>query len=169
MAEQLTTNPKQAQRNRAGKYLTFVLAEEEYGLEILTVREIIQMMGITSVPRTPDFVKGVINLRGKVVPVVDLRRKLGMDEGEQTQQTCIIVVNIGSVEMGVVVDCVSEVLDIADDQIEDAPCFGTTVNTDFILGMGKAGKRVITLLDIGQVLTGNEKVQLQGLTDETPG
>ena len=138
---------------RAGKYLTFVLADEEYGLEILKVREIIGMMDITAVPRTPAFVRGVINLRGKVIPIMDLRLKFDMQAAEQTEQTCIIVVAVNGIEMGVVVDKVSEVLDIAAKDIEDAPSFGVSVDTDFILGMGKSRGKVTILLDIGKVLT----------------
>ncbi len=140
-------------RTRAGKYLTFVLAGEEYGLEILTVREIIGMMDITAVPRTPAFVKGVINLRGKVIPVVDLRAKFGMSVAEKTDETCIIVVDVAGVEMGIMVDKVSEVLNIAEKDIEDAPSFGVNVNTDFIRGMGKAAGKVRILLDITKVLS----------------
>ena len=143
-----------AGRQLAGKYLTFVLAEEEYGIEILKVREIIGMMIITAVPRTPEYVKGVVNLRGKVIPVIDLRLNFGMEAGAATEQTCIIVVDVEGVEMGVMVDRVSEVLDIADEEIEDAPAFGEAIHTDFILGMGKAGERVTILLDIGEVLQG---------------
>ncbi len=149
-------------RQLGGKYLTFVLAEEEYGLEILKVREIIGMMDITAVPRTPEFVKGVINLRGKVIPVVDLRRKFGLPSVEATEQTCIIVVHVGQVEMGIVVDKVSEVLDIASEDIEPPPSFGVSVDTDFILGMGKAGNKVTILLDISRVLTGDEVASLAG-------
>jgi purine-binding chemotaxis protein CheW len=138
---------------QAGKYLTFVLANEEYGLEILKVREIIGLMDITAVPRTPAFVKGVINLRGKVIPVVDLRLKFNMPEAERTDQTCIIVVDVGQIEMGIIVDKVSEVLDIEAGEIEDTPSFGVDLNTDFILGIGKAGGKVTILLDINKVLT----------------
>ncbi len=147
MAEQTDTAAK-----RAGKYLTFVLDREYYGLEILKVREIIGLMQITSVPRTPNFVKGVINLRGKVIPVVDLRLKFDMSEGQTTDQTCIIVVQVNDVEMGIVVDRVCEVLNVAAADIEDAPSFGVNVNTDYILGMGKSSGRVIILLDISRVL-----------------
>jgi purine-binding chemotaxis protein CheW len=143
-------------RNLGGKYLTFKLAGEEYGLEILKVREIIGLMDITAVPRTPDFVKGVINLRGKVIPVVDLRLKFGMATVEHTAETCIIVVHVGEVEMGIIVDRVSEVLNIAADAIESTPSFGANVNTEFILGMGKVGGRVSILLDIDKVLAGSE-------------
>jgi len=140
-------------RAKAGKYLTFVLADEEYGLEILKVREIIGMMDITAVPRTPEYVKGVINLRGKVIPVIDLRLKFNMPATEQTDETCIIVVDVGGMEIGILVDKVSEVLNIAPHEIEDAPSFGVNVNTDFILGMGKTDNRVTILLDISSVLT----------------
>jgi purine-binding chemotaxis protein CheW len=149
---------------KAGKYLTFVLAGEDYGLEILKVREIIGMMNITAVPRTPSFVKGVINLRGKVIPVVDLRTKFAMPAVEQTAQTCIIVVYVGEIEMGIVVDEVSEVMDIDAKDIEDAPSFGVNVDTAFILGIGKAAEKVTILLDISKVLTGGEFSAVLGAT-----
>jgi purine-binding chemotaxis protein CheW len=132
--------------NRAGMYLTFGLADEEYGVEILKVREIIGMMDITAVPKAPPHVEGVVNLRGKVVPVIDLRTRFSMPGAERTQETCIIVVVVGNREIGVIVDKVSEVLDIAADAIEDAPTFGTAVDT------GKTGERVTILLDITKVL-----------------
>ncbi len=152
MATQTAVTSEQT-RQKAGKYLTFVLAEEEYGLEILKVREIIGMMDITAVPRTPSYVKGVINLRGKVIPVVDLRLKFEMEGAEQTAETCIIVVYVGDMEMGILVDKVSEVLDISGEDIEEAPSFGVNVDTEFILGIGKAGGKVTILLDIARVLT----------------
>ena len=139
-----------------GKFLTFVLADEEYGLEILKVREIIGVMEITKVPRTPAFIKGVINLRGKVIPVVDLRTKFGMPEAEHTETTCIIVVDVRTVLMGIVVDTVSEVMDIADEDIDPAPSFGSQVRTDFIRGMGKVKGKVKILLDIEMVLSPDE-------------
>ena len=145
---------------KEGKYLTFALANEEYGLEILKVREIIGFMDITAVPRTPDYVKGVINLRGQVIPVVDLRAKFGMQEMDVTEQTCIIVVEIESAgrkfNTGIVVDRVQEVLDISGGNIESAPSFGSDVDTEFILGMGKVGDSVKILLDIDKVLVGAE-------------
>ncbi len=144
------------QRPLEGKYLTFVLAGEQYGLEILKVREIIGMMDITAVPRTQAFVRGVVNLRGKIIPVIDLRLKFDLPAVETTESTCIIVVDVGEVEMGVIVDKVSEVLDIAASEIDPPPSFGVAVNTDFILGIGKAANRVTILLDIGRVLTANE-------------
>ncbi|MEW5924863.1 MAG: chemotaxis protein CheW [Candidatus Zixiibacteriota bacterium] len=144
----------------AGKYLAFRLAQEEYGLEILKVREIIGLMGITKVPRTPNYIRGVINLRGKVIPVLDLRQKFGMETREDTQETCIIVVDIrtkdGTLQMGILVDAVSEVLDIKEGEIEETPSFGHEVNTDFILGIGKVKNEVKILLDIDKILTSND-------------
>jgi purine-binding chemotaxis protein CheW len=141
---------------RGGKFLTFFLAGEEYGIEILKVHEIIGMMPITSVPRTPESFRGVINLRGKVIPIVDLRSKFGMEPKEPTAETCIIVVNVQGLVMGVVVDCVSEVLNIAAEEIEDAPSFGTDIHTNYILGIGKSQGRVKILLDIGKVMENQE-------------
>ncbi len=148
-----------AAREKEGKYLTFALASEEYGLEILKVREIIGYIDVTAVPQTPHFIKGVINLRGQVIPVVDLRAKFGMETTEVTEQTCIIVVEITqgtrTCSTGIVVDRVQEVLDIAGSAIEEAPQFDASVNTDFILGMGKVGDSVKILLDIDRVLAGD--------------
>jgi purine-binding chemotaxis protein CheW len=145
-------------RAKEGKYLTFALAREEYGIEILKVREIIGYMSITAVPRMPVFVKGVINLRGQVIPVIDLRCRFDMETKEITDQTCIIVVDIShegrSFNAGLIVDRVQEVLDIGQENIDDAPQFGTDVNTDFILGIGKAGNSIKILLDIDRVLEG---------------
>ncbi len=143
-----------------GKYLTFVLADEDYGIGILKIKEIIGMMPITPVPRTPIFVKGVINLRGKVIPVVDLRLKFGMEEIAYTERTCIIVVEIagqaGTILMGIVVDAVSEVLNIKEELIEDAPAFGAGLDTEYILGMAKMEGGVKILLDIDRVLSADE-------------
>ena len=152
---------------RAGKYLTFVLAEEDYGLEILKVREIMGVLDITTVPHTPYYVKGVVNIRGKVIPIVDLRLKFDIPEVEYTDQTCIIVVYVGNVEVGIIVDCVSEVMDIAEEDIEDAPEFGAEVDTHSILGMSKAGGKVTILLDINKVLGGEEVAELQNEILET--
>jgi len=148
--------------DREGKYLTFSLSDEEYGIGILKVKEIIGMMVITMVPKVPSYVKGVINLRGKVIPVVDLRLKFGLEEMEYTDRTCIIVVelgtNAGNVPMGIVVDTVSEVLNVKASDIEDTPAFGASMNTDYILGMAKAGDGVKILLDIDKVVTAQETV-----------
>jgi len=146
--------------DKEGKYLTFALGSETYGLEILKVREIIGYMEITAVPQTPHHVKGVINLRGQVIPVIDLRAKFGMNIADVTEETCIIVVEISQgarkFSTRIVVDHVQEVLDIDGGDIEDAPQFGSSVNTDFILGMGKIEKTVKILLDIDKVLAGDD-------------
>ena len=146
---------------QAGKFLSFVLGEEEYGLEILKVQEINGMMGITRVPRTPDYVRGVINLRGRVIPIVSLRQKFKMPVIEDTEKTCIIVVQVeyqdSEITMGIIVDEVSEVLNIADGQIEPPPSFGGGMEeADFITGMGKLENKVVILLDIDRVLNGSE-------------
>ncbi len=143
---------------RAGKYLTFELADEAYGIEILKVREIIGMMDITQVPRMPAHVRGVINLRGKVIPVIDLRLKFDMPSTEQTAETCIIVVDVMGQMMGLQVDKVSEVLDIVGNEIEDAPMINASVDNSFILGMGKAKGRVNILLNIDKVLSFDDGV-----------
>ncbi len=145
--------------DRLNKYLTFVLGEEEYGLEILRVKEIIGLMTITKVPKMPKYVRGVINLRGVVIPVVDLRLKFGMASIEDTKETCIIVVDLGETLIGVVVDKVSEVLDIDDTQIDEAPSFGAHVDTSFIYGIGKTKDKVVILLDIAKALV-SETAQL---------
>jgi len=146
--------------DREGKYLTFSLDQEEYGIGILKVKEIIGMMRITPVPQTPGHVKGVINLRGKVIPVIDLRLRFGMDAAAYTERTCIVVVEIesdsGKLHVGVVVDSVSEVVNIKGADIEDTPEFGTTLNIEYILGMAKTGGGVKILLDIGRVLSASE-------------
>ena len=154
-------------QDKEGKYLTFTLAAEDYGLEILKVREIIGMMDITAVPQTPEYVKGVINLRGRVIPVIDLRLKFGLEEAEYGERTCIIVVEVqsqvGSVQMGVVVDSVSEVLNINGEEIEPPPSFGARLKTQYILGIAKAKGTIKILLDIDRVLTGEEMAGLEGL------
>jgi len=150
--------------NRQGKYLTFSLAEEEYGIGILKIKEIIGMMPITTVPQTPEFIKGVINLRGKVIPVTDLRIRFGIDHGDYTERTCIIVVEIereiATLQIGIVVDSVSEVLNITDKDVEDTPTFGIKLKTDYILGMAKIDGGVKILLDIDRVLNAEEMAEL---------
>jgi purine-binding chemotaxis protein CheW len=142
--------------NGNNKFLTFFLGTEEYGIEILKVQEIISMMTITPVPRTPHFVRGVINLRGKVITVVDLRLKFEMEAIAQSEETCIIVVQTQGIQMGCIVDKVSEVLDINAEEIEDPPSFGIEVNTEFILGVGKSQGKVKLLLNIDKVLSSGE-------------
>lgn len=142
--------------DKEGKYLTFSLDNEEYGIGILKIKEIIGMMPITQVPRTPRFVKGVINLRGKVIPVIDLRLRFGMEETGYTERTCIIVVEIelqaGQLMIGIVVDSVSEVLNIKGEDIEETPAFGETLSTEYILGMAKMEGGVKILLNIEKTL-----------------
>ncbi len=154
MAEKMDQAIK-AMDEMEGKYLTFTLADEEYGIGILKIKEIIGMMPVTAVPQTPDFVKGVINLRGKVIPVMDLRLRFGMDAIGYTDRTCIIVVEIsgetGDIMIGIVVDTVSEVLNIKAEDIEDTPAFGSQVDTNYILGMAKIEGGVKILLDIDKV------------------
>jgi len=158
---------------KPGKYLSFILAGEEYGLEILKVQEINGLPEVTRVPRTPDYVRGVINLRGRVIPVIDLRGKFGLERVEDTEKTCCIVVQLerggDTVTMGVIVDDVSEVLNIGEDQIAPPPSFGAGVDADFIIGMGKLGERVVILLDIGAVLGDDEIRELPGQPEMDEG
>ena len=164
-AENLTDND-----SNDNKFLSFRLDREEYGIEILRVREIIGLLDITPLPQTPEYVKGVVNLRGKIIPVIELRTKFGMPSIEYTEETCIIVVEVTDpdgleqFQMGVVVDIVSEVTDIDKSQIEPPPRFGCQLNTDFILGMGKVKKKVIILLDIDKVLTQEDFAGLSQIT-----
>ncbi|MCD9184940.1 MAG: chemotaxis protein CheW [Pyrinomonadaceae bacterium] len=151
-------------KNRhAGKFLSFFLKQEEYGIEILKVQEIIGLLPITRVPRTPEYMRGVINLRGKIIPVTELRSKFGMEEREETAETCIIVVETSGLEIGVIVDKVSEVLDISAAEIEDVPSFGTEVSTDYLLGIGNTNGRVRLLLDIDRILTVKEAAELHNV------
>jgi purine-binding chemotaxis protein CheW len=144
-----------------GKYLTFKLGDEEYGVQILKVREIIGLMDITKVPQMPGYVKGVINLRGKVIPVIDLRSKFCLPEVDYTDQTCIIVIDVGGM-VGTIVDSVQEVADISGDQIEPPPPLSADVNSDIILGLAKSKENVKILLDIDKVL---DVHQLQGVIE----
>lgn len=150
--------------SKEGTYLTFALAHEEYGLEILKVREIIGYTDVTAVPQTPHYVKGIVNLRGQVIPVIDLRAKFGMDTTEVTEQTGIIVVEIAgsacTFSVGIIAGRVQEVLDIPGQDIEEAPPFGVAVSRDFILGMGRVEDSVKILLDIDKVLAGDSLTDL---------
>jgi purine-binding chemotaxis protein CheW len=156
--------------DRGGKYLTFSLGREEYGIGILKIREIIGMMPVTSVPQAPRYVKGVVNLRGKVVPILDLRLRFGMEEAAHTEMTCIIVVEIevggeNRVAVGIVVDSVSEVLNIKGEDIEDSPVFGNvSVNTSYILGMAKINGGVKILLDIDRILGAEELAMMMKIS-----
>jgi len=150
----------------AGKYLTFELNNTEFGIKILKVVEILKMMEITSVPMWPDFAKGTINLRGSVIPVVDLRQKFGLTSTEETEKTCTIVVEMGGDQIGIVVEEVNEVREIAADSIEKTPNIGGTVESDFILGMGKADGNTIILLNLEKILISEEMVILKGVAEE---
>ena len=156
------TSAARGQENEqtSSKFLTFFLSQEEYGLEILKVQEIIGVMDITPLPGTPPYLCGVINLRGKVIPVVDLRLKFDMEAVSRTSETCIIVVKVQGMERGIVVDKVSEVANINAAEIEAAPAFGAEISTDYILGIGKSSGRVKLLLDIDKVLAGTQAEDL---------
>ncbi len=158
MSTMMSVNEAPAQCDaRAGKYLTFQLSNEEFGIRVLRVREIMGLQEITAVPQTPAHIKGVINLRGKVVPVIDLRLKFGLAAAEYTQRTCIIVTQVqgegGAVLMGIVVDGVSDVLNLAGSEIEDTPDFGEEYSGGYLLGMAKVKGKVKILLDIERVLS----------------
>lgn len=166
IASTLTQEPSAPKTDhRAGKYLTFLIGKEEFGVSVLKVREIMGVQEVTAVPQTPAWMKGVINLRGKIIPVVDLRLKFGLETIGYTERTCIIVVQVSSagatLPMGIVVDEVSEVLTMSAGDIEDTPDFGSSVATDYILGMAKIKGKVKILLDIDRVLTTQE---IHGLT-----
>ncbi len=152
---------------RAGKYLTFGLGNEEFGIQVMQVREIMGVQEVTAVPHIPAYVKGVINLRGKVIPVVDLRQKFGMPEQAYTQRTCIVVVELeqdgARLLTGLIVDEVSEVVSLQGAEIEDAPDFGRGVATPYLLGMAKTKGKVKILLDINRVMTTQEVHGLSGV------
>lgn len=170
----LTAQLAQGENENENKFLSFCLMDEEYGVEILKVREIIGVIDITPLPQTPEYVKGVINLRGKIIPVIELRLKFGMETVAYTEETCVIVVEVceqGNDErfqMGVIVDTVQEVLDIAKDQIEPAPNFGCSMNTEYILGMGKVKfgdtEKVVILLEIDKVVTQSDLSVISHMT-----
>lgn len=149
----------------AGKYLTFNLAEEEYALEIIKVQEIIGLMPITHVPRVPAYMRGVINLRGRIIPTIELRAKFELEPVADTDRTCIIVVEVetakGKVNVGIIVDQVAEVMDVAANEIDHPPEFGTNLHTDFILGVAIVRGEVKILLDIDKVLTTAEVQTIQ--------
>lgn len=150
---------EQKRNNLEGKYLTFALATEHYGVEILKVLEIMGMIHITRVPRCPSFMKGVINLRGKIIPVIDLRMKFGMPPAEYNERTCTVIVNVSLGDtthpLGMVVDTVHEVVEFKSSNIEPPPDFGSSVDTNFILGIGKRqnDSQVVILVDINKVLS----------------
>ena len=149
------------------QYLTFQLEDEVFALDISQVREVLDYTAVTKVPRTPDFMRGVINLRGGVVPVVDMRLKFGMSQTEKTVNTCIIIVDVNVDEettvIGALADSVEEVMDLDGEQIEPPPKIGTRLNTEFIKGMGKRGEEFIMILDIDKVFSTDDMAMVQGV------
>ncbi|MGN6369345.1 MAG: chemotaxis protein CheW [Phycisphaerae bacterium] len=160
----MTTTMEATHTGLGGKYLTFALGKEEYGLAILKVREIIGYMEITAVPQTASYVKGVLNLRGQVIAVIDLRSKFNMQETERTEETCIIVAETEHEGVkrstGIIVDRVSEVLSISQEQVEQSPAFSGETESNFILGIAKVGKAVKILLDIDAILATEDVLEL---------
>jgi len=163
MEESSTVNSKQ--------YVTFCLAEELFGVEVNRTREILSVISVTSVPQTPDYMLGVINLRGQVVPVIDMRLKLGLSAAAETQDTCIIVVEVlvdgEPIVVGALADAVREVLEIKSDAIEPPPRLGTRLNTEFIKGMGKIDEEFLILLDIDKIFNSDELAMVQEVAEET--
>lgn len=151
------------------QYLTFKLADEIFALDVAKVREILEYTNITKIPQTPEFMRGVINLRGSVVPVIDMRLKFGLSATEQTINTCIIVVEVtldgDTTVLGALADSVQEVVEMEPEQIEPAPHIGTRLNTAFIKGMGKHEEHFVMILDIDRVFSDSEMAVLQTTTD----
>ena len=168
-----STAPVSTVRARPGKYLIFRLAEEAYGIDIFSVREIIGLPAITPVPRTPVFIKGVINLRGKIIPVVDLRTKFCMSQKEFTRDTCIVMVDVaatsGRLWMGIIVDSVRDVANFAAGDLEEVPSFGVRVDTSFLLGLGRQKEGMTLLLDIEKVLSHEELIAVKSSTEPSEG
>ena len=169
MAIGLQERPAGAKTEIAGKCLTFTLHGESYGIDVLQVREIIRLTDITAVPQMPAYIRGVINLRGKIIPVLDLRMRFGFPDASHTDQTCIIVVQVKLPEgrttaMGLVVDGVEEVLNIAEGEIEETPNFGAQLDTDYIVGMAKIKGSVKALLDIDQVIAADAAISIQRIS-----
>ena len=150
---------------QSGKYLTFLLESEEYGIPIKKVKEIIGIMDITHIPKTPEFIMGVINLRGKIIPVMDLRLKFGLAIKEYNPRTCIIVIEIVTSEInrqiGIIVDTVSEVVNVQAADIEPPPQYGSQIKENFLHGLGKVKEKVILLLDIGKIFVNDELLNIK--------
>jgi purine-binding chemotaxis protein CheW len=165
MSAELIHSPAATPSELSGKYLTFALGRESYAVAVLKIREIIRLVEITAVPQVPEYVKGVINLRGKIIPVIDLRSRFGLSHVGNHERTCIVVVQFQSesgviTSMGLVVDAVQEVVSIPPSEIEQTPNFGTKLETDYIVGMAKIKGAVTTLLDIDRVLLENSFANL---------
>lgn len=165
------TAEKRGLQEENQEYVTFFLNNEVYAIDALSVQEIVELASITKIPHLPDFLKGVINLRGTIIPVVDLKMKFGMASEEYRKHTCIIVTEFSGGVMGLIVDAVSDVMNLSSDSISSTPNFGTKVNTDFIKGMGKSGENLVIVLDVDKVLSEAETISLEEakktLTTET--
>ena len=159
----LDDNIKTRLSGRTLQVVSFALGTEEYGVDIAQVQEINRMVTITRVPRAPRFMEGVINLRGQLIPIIDLRTRFGMDRSDRTKNSRIVVTEVGTKRLGMVVDSVSEVLRIPVEQIEDAPDLVAGADTEYIRGVGKLGDRLIIMLDLGRVISAGEKTELQKL------
>jgi purine-binding chemotaxis protein CheW len=155
--------------NETTQYLTFTLGEDVFAIDVTIAREVLDLCDVTRVPQVPDYMLGVINLRGSVVPVIDMRRKFGMPAAEQTRDTCIVVVEVDvdgdAVVVGALADSVREVLDLRPDQIEPPPRIGTRLKTEFIKGMGNLEDRFVIILDINRVFSADELALVQGLAE----
>jgi purine-binding chemotaxis protein CheW len=154
------------------QYLSFFIADEEFAVKILKAREILEYGTVTKVPGAPPTVRGVINLRGSVVPVVDLALKFGLPESEVTKRTCVVIVEVAHGEekttMGVIVDSISQVVELPQDQIEPAPDFGTRVKLEYLLGMGRSGKKFVMVLDIDKALSPSELSSVTAIAGQVP-
>lgn len=164
----MATATKEREVVEQQQYLTFLLAGEEYAISILEVKEIIEYDTVTSVPKTPKWIRGVINLRGSVVPVVDLAVKFGLEKEPVTKTTCIVIVETQyenqNTTMGVIADAVSQVMDIAAGEVQEVPPFGTRMKVDYLQGMAQLGKKFVLLLDIDKVLSADEAIDLNEAT-----
>lgn len=158
-------NDEKVREEQMKQYVSFVLEGEEYGVPILSVQEIIRYETVTRVPQSANFIEGVLNLRGQVIPVVNLRMKFGLEHRDKSKSTRIIVVEVSGRVVGMIVDEVSEVLQIKTESIAPPPPMGTTVNSEFISGMGKMDEKLIILLDIDRILTEEEKSLVQQTVD----
>lgn len=158
-----------ATRNETTQFLTFTLADDVFAIDVTMAKEVLDLCDVTRVPQTPEYMLGVINLRGSVVPVIDMRLKFGMPAADKTRDTCIVVVEVDvdgdSVVVGALADSVREVLDLDPSQIEPPPRIGTRLNTDFIKGMGNIDGRFVIILDINRVFSAEELALVQGLSD----
>ena len=155
--------------NLSNRFLSFYMADEQYGIDISSVKEIIALMKTTPVPKTPKYFKGVMNLRGIIIPVVDLRAKFGMEETQPDMQTAIIIVTIGGTSIGFVVDRVEEVLNITEEQLSEAPQFGTNIDTDFIRSMARVGEEVVMLLDLERLFSEEELTNFENVQQTKNG